>query len=89
MGLAELLRRDACMLDIQGKLCNHETIKSALIPLLGKNVKIKYNLGRNKYSVFDAKIIRIYNALFIVETEGGIKSFSFADIITKIIKIYC
>lgn len=76
------------MLDIQGKLCNYEMIKNCLIPLLGKNVKIKYNLGRNKYSVFNAKIIRIYNALFIVQDEYGIKSFSFADIITKIIKIY-
>ncbi len=77
------------MLDIQGKPCNSLEIKQALIPHLGKTVKIKYNLGRNKYETYEAKIIKIYNCVFLVKLQNNIvKSFSFADIITKIIKIY-
>ena len=77
------------MLDIQGKPCNNLAIKNALLPHLGKTVKIKYNLGRNKYEIYEAKIIKIYNCVFLVKLKNEtIKSFSFADIITKIIKIY-
>jgi uncharacterized protein Veg len=77
------------MLDIQGKQCSSQLIKQALKPHLGQIVKIKYNLGRNKYESFNAKIVKIYNCVFLVETEDHtIKSFSYADIITKTIKIY-
>ena len=84
-----LLRKVACMLDIQGRACSSEMIKKSITPLLGKKVKIKYNLGRNKQEVFDGKIIKIYNSLFLVDVNGTVKSFSFADIVTKIIKINC
>lgn len=76
------------MLDIQGRACSSLMVKKALIPLIGKRVKIKYNLGRNKYENFNGKIVKIYNSIFLVEDENIIKSFSFADVITKIIKIY-
>lgn len=69
---------------------NTEIIKNALKPYLNKTVKIKYNLGRNKFETYTAKIIKIYNCVFLIElTENKIiKSFSYADIITKTIKIY-
>ena len=71
-------------------ICNNETIKNALIPYLGKILKIKHNLGRNKYETYEAKLIKLYNCVFLIElTENKIiKSFSYADIITKTIKIY-
>lgn len=75
------------MLDIQGRLCNNEMIKNYLLPYIGKKVRIKYNLGRNKYESFYAEIINVYNCLFLVKLEDNtIKSFSFSDIITKKIK---
>lgn len=83
-----LLRKGACMLDIQGRACNSLMVKNALLPLVGKKVRIKYNLGRNKYEEFDGKIVKIYNSVFLVKDDNMIKSFSFADIVTKIIKIY-
>ena len=69
---------------------NTESMKNALKPHLGKIVKIKYNLGRNKFETYEAKIIKMYNCVFLIElTENkSIKSFSYADIITKTIKIY-
>ena len=75
------------MLDIQGRLCSNEMIRDYLLPHVGKKVKIKYYLGRNKYESFCAKIVSVYNCLFLVKLEDNtIKSFSFSDIITKKIK---
>lgn len=77
------------MLDTQGKLYNNLMIKNILTPYIGKNIKIKYNLGRNKYETYEAQIIKIYNCVFLVKLKNNmVKSFSFADIITKNIKIY-
>ena len=77
------------MLDIQGKLCSSSIVKQSLLPIIGKKIKIKYNLGRNKYEYYEAKIIKIYNSVFLIELDNHtIKSFSFADIVTKSIKIY-
>lgn len=72
------------------KLYNMNTIKEAIRPHLNKIVKIKCNLGRNKYETYEAKIIKIYNCVFLIELieTKAIKSFSYADIITKTIKIY-
>ena len=87
----ELSRKEPCMLVIHAKnYYNIETIRNALIPHIGKTVKIKYNLGRNKFETYEAKIIKIYNCVFLIEIlqNKSIKSFSYADIITKTIKIY-
>ena len=56
---------------------------------LGKDVIIKYNLGRNKYERYKVKIKELYNNIFLVELKKDkqIKSFSYNDIITKTIKI--
>lgn len=87
----ESLRKELCMLVIPAKQhYNIKTIKEAIRPHLNKTVKIKCNLGRNKYETYEAKIIKLYNCVFLIElTENKtLKSFSYADIITKTIKIY-
>ena len=87
MVLGGLLRKEQCMLDIQGRLCSNEMIRNYLLPHVGKKVRIKYNLGRNKFESFSAEIINVYNCLFLVKLDNNtIKSFSFSDIITKKIK---
>lgn len=89
MGLVELLRKELCMLVIRDKPYSSNMIRQALKPHLNKLIKIKYNLGRNKYETFNARVIGLYNYVFLVELENKIiKSFSYADIITKVIKIY-
>lgn len=68
---------------------NNKLIKDVLKPYIGKIIKIKSNLGRNKYETYEAKIIKLYNQVFLIELKNKtIKSFSYADIITKTIKIY-
>ena len=87
MVLGGLLRKELCMLDIQGRLCSNEMIRNYLLPHVGRKVKIKYYLGRNKYESFSAEIVSVYNCLFLVKLDDNtVKSFSFSDIITKKIK---
>ncbi len=80
------------MLDIQGKcLYDNLGVKKILVNYINKKVLIKYNLGRNKYETYEAIIKNLYNCVFLVEIidkNRTIKSFSYADIITKTIKIY-
>lgn len=67
-----------------------ENVKNELKDHLGESVTIKYNLGRNKYEEYDAKIKKLYNHVFIVEMNNDaleVKSFSYSDVITKTIKI--
>lgn len=67
-------------------------IRLKLNEFLGKDVVIKYSLGRNKYEKYNAKIKELYTNVFLVEIKESkikneIKSFSYSDIITKTIKI--
>lgn len=65
-----------------------KNIKEKLTNYIGDTIKIKYNLGRNKYESYDVKLKELYNKIFIVEGENKeIKSFTYSDVITKIIKI--
>ena len=62
-------------------------IKNKIIDNIGKEVYIKYNLGRNKYEDYKATIKEMYDYVFIVESENGLKSFSYSDVMTKIVHI--
>lgn len=67
-----------------------ENIRKELGNHIGKNVVIKYNLGRNKVEKYYVKIKELYNYVFLVELNNDfneVKSFSYSDIITKTIKI--
>ena len=44
-----------------------DEIKTKLNNYVGKSVLIKYNLGRNKYEEYEAKIKELYNNVFLVE----------------------
>ena len=63
------------------------SVKRDLLEHLGDVVKLKYSLGRNKYEEYEAKIKELYNNVFLVDTSLGVKSFTYIDVITKVIKI--
>ena len=52
-----------------------------------KNLKIKINLGRNKYEYLEGKIDKIHKNLFTVNTNKGIRTISYSDIVTKAVII--
>lgn len=69
---------------------NIEAVKKELNNHIGKQVTIRYNLGRNKVEKYHAVIKELYNNIFLVELlniTNEIKTFSYSDIITKTIKI--
>lgn len=66
-----------------------DSVKSKLYNYIGESVTIKCNLGRNKYEKYDATIRELYNNVFTVEVAKYhiIKSFSYSDVITRVIRI--
>lgn len=63
------------------------SVKKDLLDHLGDVVRLKYSLGRNKYEEYEAKIKELYDYVFLVDTNLGTKSFTYIDVITKVIKI--
>ena len=67
-------------------------VKREIFDHVGDTIKIKYSLGRNKYEEYNAVLKEVYNYVFLVECEtiSGInytKSFTYTDILTKVIRI--
>lgn len=73
-------------------MMNLNIVKENLNNLRGKSVTIQYNLGRNKYESYEVTIKELYDYIFTVELNNDryseTKSFSYADIISKTIKIH-
>jgi len=70
-------------------MINVEKVKENLSNLRGKSIKIKYSLGRNKYESYDVVIKELYDYVFtvLISDLEFVKSFSYADVISKLIKI--
>lgn len=69
---------------------NPNLVKEKLNSHIGKEVIIKYSLGRNKYEKYKVVIKELYKNIFLVEVKDEnkeIKSFTYSDVITKTIKI--
>ena len=63
------------------------SVKKEMLEHIGDQVSIKYSLGRNKYEEYEAKIKELYDYIFLVDTDLGVKSFSYIDVVTKVIRI--
>lgn len=66
---------------------NINNIKNKIISLKDENLIIKVNLGRNKFEYLEGKIEKIHGNLFTIKTKNGIKSFTYADVATKVVII--
>ena len=66
---------------------NIDLIKKRIKELYDYKIKIKINLGRNKYEYLEGKIMTIHKNIFTVMTNKGLKSFSYSDIATKAVII--
>ena len=65
-----------------------EQIRGKLNDYIGKEVVIKYNLGRNKYEKYHVVIKELYQNVFLVQSiNNERKSFSYSDVLTNSIKI--
>ena len=66
---------------------NINIIKNRIRELKKSKLKLKVNLGRNKWEYFEGYIDKIHNNLFTVNTNKGIKSFTYSDVITNVVII--
>ena len=57
--------------------------KTRIKNLLNKQVRLKVNIGRNKFEYYNGVIEDMYDSVFTVSVNGIIKSFSYADLLTK------
>lgn len=65
-----------------------EQIREKLNDYIGKEVIIKYNLGRNKYEKYNVVIKELYDKVFLVQLKTNEKkSFTYSDVLTNTIKI--
>lgn len=62
---------------------NLDREKARIKNLLNKQVRLKVNIGRNKFEYYNGVIVNMYDSLFTVDVSGIIKSFSYADLLTK------
>lgn len=58
-------------------------IKSKIISLKGKKLKILVDVGRNKNEVYEGIITDTYSNVWLFKTNYDIKSFSYNDILIK------
>lgn len=66
---------------------NIDIIKDSLSGKIGKKVIITEKGMRNKKSIYEGTIYRLYPNIFSILTRFGEKSFSYSDIATKTIII--
>lgn len=62
---------------------NIRKVKKNILELKDKKLKIKVNIGRNKHEYYEGIIEKLYNNLFTVKTNKGLKSFTYADVAIK------
>lgn len=62
---------------------NINKIKNVIINLKNERIKVKVNIGRNKYEYYEGKIVKLYKNLFLIKTNKGLKSFTYTDVAIK------
>lgn len=62
---------------------NTNKYKNKVRLLIGKDVRLKVNIGRNKYEYYNGIILDTYDKVFTVKVNDIIKSFSYTDLLTK------
>lgn len=68
---------------------NVKSIKRYLASKIGTRIVVIYYGSRNRKERYEGLIYNVYNNIFTIKTcTGEIKSFSYIDILTKIIQIY-
>lgn len=66
---------------------NTDKVKIFIKSLIGKEVSIKVNLGRNKEDKYNGIIDKMYDNIFTVRDNNIIKSYSYSDILIKKVSI--
>ena len=66
---------------------NIDNIKRKINELKNHKLKVKVYIGRNKYEYYEGKLENMYDNIFTIKTNKGIKSFSYSDVATKVVTL--
>ena len=66
---------------------NIDKVKKYISDFGSDKLKIKVYKGRNKYEYYDGVIDKVYSNIFTIMTCNGIKTFSYSDVVTKVVVI--
>lgn len=66
---------------------NIEKIKNNIKTMVGKEVYIKVNVGRNKYENYIGKVMEMYPSHFTVKVDELIKSFTYVDVLIHAVSL--
>ncbi len=69
----------------RNNILNIDKIKNNIKNLQDNKLKIKVNIGRNKFEYFEGEIDKIYQNLFTLKTNKGLKSFTYSDVATRVV----
>jgi len=65
-----------------------DRVKKSIANLIGIRVLIIYYGSRNRVERYDGFILKLYRNVFTIKLiNGGVKCFSYIDVLTKTIKI--
>ena len=73
-----------------GNMC---MVYNTIAANVGKRVKVKSNLGRNRYDIAEGVITKIYPSIFIIELDKDMPeaskriSYTYSDVLTKEIEL--
>lgn len=65
-------------------------VKREIGDCLNSHVKVRVNLGRNKFAVYEGRVTNVYPALFTVTPDGdfrGKTSFSYSEVMCGAVRI--
>ena len=69
---------------------NINSVKKEISSVVGEDVLVKVNLGRNKFATYEGRLTNVYPWLFTVEPYDEFKgktSFSYAELMCGNVKI--
>ena len=58
-------------------------VKEKICKYLGKKVRVKEYLGRNKYETYEAVLTYMYPNMFVLNKDNQIKSFTYSDLLIR------
>ena len=64
-----------------------EKIKQDLKQYENKKIKFKYKGSRNQVEIFEGTIIKCYKSLFLIKGDSFSKTFTYSDVLTKVLEI--
>lgn len=62
-------------------------VKKGIEGLIGKDVRLKINVGRNRFSEKNGKIVNLYPSMFVFSSDDGEKVFSYSSVACKDVTI--